>query len=376
MTERDNDDDDDMLLVNDSFVATAMSTTKGSQGPAKQKALGKKKVAFPKETWSDWDDEDVIAAVENSVGETLNSEISTGAEVDQYDETSQWPSCLDDWEDWLRLPFESGNSCVFLKLAGWMLLRYWQLAHIDLDADVDGLIVPDNPRLRENLAQDQFYEALGMECLYSAIVHMDTRPQYLIHLFHALGKTIAESDIGQSHPTVWPIIPPPVVDAHNIEDMDIPWMDLQEQAHDQATSHIEEDEDANAIGSPDLDVGALSLMDDLRPTMHVDTGAGSMAKRHPPPQEGGRGPSKHQKDGDEVVPRLQSPSPIQSASGFNDQLVQATQLALVPTQIILTGDAMDDSMESMEPWDALASPTPSLIGDDGAHCLPVPSDAR
>jgi hypothetical protein len=120
---------------------------------------------------------------------------------------------LDDWEDWTKMAFERGNSRVFLKLASWMLLRYRQLANIDMDADIEGAIIPDNPRLRDNVATHQFYEAVGMERLYSAIVHMDTRPRYLTHLFHALGQAITESDIGQSHPNIRPICSPPVVDA-------------------------------------------------------------------------------------------------------------------------------------------------------------------
>jgi hypothetical protein len=85
-----------------------------------------------------------------------------------------------------------------------------------MDADIEGVIIPDNPRLRELVDDDHAFEAIGMERLYTAIVHMETRPRYLSHLFHTLGKAITESDVGGSHPKIWPISSPPLVNAQYV----------------------------------------------------------------------------------------------------------------------------------------------------------------
>jgi hypothetical protein len=68
-----------------------------------------------------------------------------------------------------------------------------------------------------------------------------------------------------------------------MSDMEIPWLHLQDVDGDHAMrdieAHEEAQDDPDAIGSPDLDVGSLSLMDDLGPSMHVDAGSGSAAER-------------------------------------------------------------------------------------------------
>jgi hypothetical protein len=74
---------------------------------------------------------------------------------------------------------------------------------------------------------------------------------------------------------------------------------------------------------------------------------------------------------------MQPLSPIQSASEFDDPAFESTQNALVPTQIIDTGDTQDNSSAIIEPWDAVGSPSPSLIsGDDFRYGSPVPPVAR
>lgn len=122
------------------------------------------------------------------------------------------PSTLEEWNTWNRIAFEHGNSQIFVKLGTWMLIRFRQLAMLDLDGDVNGIVIPNDPRTLVFDHHDQFLEALGMERLYSAIVHIESRPRFLSHLLHAIGRVANDSDMGASNPRFWPISsPPPVI---------------------------------------------------------------------------------------------------------------------------------------------------------------------
>jgi hypothetical protein len=132
--------------------------------------------------------------------------------MEDYDDVAL-PSIQDGWESWTKAAFENGNSQVFLKLATWMLIRFRQLANINIEDSIEGVIIPENPRVMDGLNDDHFFEALGMERMYTAIVHMETSPRYMCHIFHALGKVMATSDVGTSHPRFWPCNSPPAVDA-------------------------------------------------------------------------------------------------------------------------------------------------------------------
>jgi hypothetical protein len=124
---------------------------------------------------------------------------------------------MEEWTTFTRIAFEHGNTQVFVKLGTWMLLRFRQLATQELDDDVNGIVIPQDPRTLTFNHHDQFLEALGMERLYSAIVHIESRPRYLSHLFHALGRAANESDMGASNPRFWPIpSPPPVIPRYGI----------------------------------------------------------------------------------------------------------------------------------------------------------------
>lgn len=127
----------------------------------------------------------------------------------------------DGWEEWTKTAYEAGNGQVFLKFASWMLVRFRQVTGIDMDEPVNGVIIPENPRLRETTPDDHFFEALGMERLYSAIVHLEAAPRYMCHLLHALGKVIDQSDVAASNPTVHPCKSPPTVTAPYVP---MPWM--------------------------------------------------------------------------------------------------------------------------------------------------------
>src|SRR6267154_592762 len=121
------------------------------------------------------------------------------------------PPGLDDWDDWNRVAFEQGHSQIFLKLGAWMLLRFRQLAMMPLHGDVDGLIIPASPSGISFDNAEDFYEALGMERLYSAVAHIDTRPRYMKHLLHRLGRSIALGPSAEEHSKrLAPSSPPPV----------------------------------------------------------------------------------------------------------------------------------------------------------------------
>jgi hypothetical protein len=64
-----------------------------------------------------------------------------------------------------------------------------------------------------------------------------------------------------------------------VSDMHIPWLKLQDDHVDNAWTGFEDDEDEDAIGSPDLDVEALVLTDDVNSTMPVDAGTVSGGER-------------------------------------------------------------------------------------------------
>lgn len=92
-----------------------------------------------------------------------------------------------------------------------MLLRFRQLSNADMNADLNGVVIAQNPRTIPFVDPDDYLEALGMERLYAAIAHMDQRPRFLSHLFHALGALAQDSELGHSNPVTWPISSPPPV---------------------------------------------------------------------------------------------------------------------------------------------------------------------
>ena len=142
----------------------------------------------------------------------VRDENAIGVDDEGFDEILL-PSNTDDWDTWTKIAFKHANSQVFLKLASWMLVRYRQLTQGDLNGDIPGVVIGENPRMIDCLNDDHFFEALGMERLYSAIAHIETRPRYMCHLFHALGKVIAESDVGSSNPRLWASSSPPSINA-------------------------------------------------------------------------------------------------------------------------------------------------------------------
>ncbi|OJA18369.1 hypothetical protein AZE42_00729 [Rhizopogon vesiculosus] len=127
-----------------------------------------------------------------------------------YDD-AELPPMLSTWEGWHRITLQKGKSHVFLKLATWFLLRSRQLAKSDINAALDSVLIEGHPRDVKYDNDDGYYEALGMERMYSAIVNMEERPGHLAHLFHALGKSFDQSAVEASNPNIRPVLSPPTV---------------------------------------------------------------------------------------------------------------------------------------------------------------------
>jgi hypothetical protein len=98
---------------------------------------------------------------------------------------------------------------MFLKLATWILLRFRQITNRPLRDAVDGLLIPDHPSCFEIETETDFKEALGMTRLYSALTHIDTHPEYLAHMFHAIGNASCEGRLESSRPDMRPLPEPP-----------------------------------------------------------------------------------------------------------------------------------------------------------------------
>jgi hypothetical protein len=104
---------------------------------------------------------------------------------------------------------QTGTSRVFLKLATWMHHRSRQLASIPMDKGVVGSVVSDTFGV---YGDNNFYEALGIKCLLSSLVNMDTDPGNLAHIFHAIGESCHQRDVGSNNPrtssSYQPTVPP------------------------------------------------------------------------------------------------------------------------------------------------------------------------
>ncbi|KAG1832553.1 hypothetical protein DFJ58DRAFT_848004 [Suillus subalutaceus] len=300
------------------------------------------------------------------------------AEVDDegYDRISL-PPILEGWETWTRTAFEHGNSRVFLKLASWMLVRFRQLTDVDLDSDVDGLVIPGNPRTMVFDNDDHFFEAVGMERLYTAIVHMETRPRFLSHMFHALGKDRAIHDSG---PAALPQQSMQTLKTDNRYDS---WAGI---THDTDMEVVGADDDAigsddDAVGSPDLEATdvaqALDSMAIDEMSTALNNGTRSVITRlekrkrtlshvSPPKKDGGRGPVKRAKDG--IACDISSASPVQSSIDFDGTGFISSSSLPESTQISQGSSVQDNGSVIIDAWDDipiveenLNSPTPVVL---------------
>ncbi|KAG2029763.1 hypothetical protein BDR03DRAFT_1017979 [Suillus americanus] len=228
------------------------------------------------------------------------------------------PSLLPEWDTWHRTAFERGNSQVFLKLATWMLLRFRQLTMTDMNADVNDVVIPLNPRTIPFEHDDDFLEALGMERLYAAIVHMETRPRYLSHLLHALGSLVNDADIGQSNHGWQPIASPPPVTPSMMEDVDVPWLYLSGSNRD--VSHTSESTDVDAEDLPAASVSDGSVGASLKRKR-------TLSLASPPKKDGRRGPSKRSKQGSSID---NDDSPVNASDAPTDHETSGQPVGVIP----------------------------------------------
>ncbi|KIK39217.1 hypothetical protein CY34DRAFT_14538 [Suillus luteus UH-Slu-Lm8-n1] len=214
------------------------------------------------------------------------------------------PPMLANWDTWHRTAFEQGNSQVFLKLATWMLLRFCQLSGTAMDADVN-----------------------GMEHLYAAIAHMDIRPHFLSHLFHALGSLANNTDIGHSNHEAWPIASPPPVLPSMMLDMNVPWLSLA--GDDRDGTYISEDMD---VVHEDLAMGIKSQGSVSFYDFFIKFNI-NISKI-----EGGRGPTKCHKES--PIGTTPSPAALEPQDATSDNLTSGQPLDNTPDELQADADAI------------------------------------
>ncbi|KAG1789581.1 uncharacterized protein HD556DRAFT_1311175 [Suillus plorans] len=329
------------------------------------KALGKQKAAASPVVESEEDEEDATAvypSVQPAVEE--EDEMDGKESVEEKYDNVILPSVQDGWKDWTKVVFEDGNSKIFLTLATWMLIRFRQLTNIDMETPLGGLVIPENPRLLDDIQDDHFFEALGMERLYSALVHLETSPRYMTHIFHALGKVIANSDVSEGNPRMMPCNSPPSVEAQMMSDLDIPWLTLNNNLEEGPLPAFNNITDDDADGSIDGDeVEVRQALD----SMMIDEGSTSvkpgttssdtifvkrkrtLSQASPPKKEGGRGPAKRRKDSSRRIVR--SPSPIPSATDIEDSGLISSPVVPQVSSNSNTSSPQGDASVLLQPWD-------------------------
>ncbi|KAG2136435.1 hypothetical protein DEU56DRAFT_756341 [Suillus clintonianus] len=264
--------------------------------------------------------------VKDTLDMKLGNNSGTAEYLGQFDDI-ELPTAHEDWTHWNRIAFERGNSRIFLKLATWILLRMRQLANRPIDGEVDGILVPESPAFLEIDNDANFHEALGMDRLYSALVHMDTHPQYLAHIFHEVGKASSEERLGCSHPNFRPLpdLPTPI---HSMISYDeLSWLQVM-PPDDEDSDDIDAEGDVDDDQGDDEDgdvAGALNDMDisespDVPDASEQQKRKRAMSSTFSPPKlsnpilpnsqqkDGGRGHPKRSKSGTaELFHRPSSP---------------------------------------------------------------------
>ncbi|KAG2045585.1 hypothetical protein BDR06DRAFT_1015501 [Suillus hirtellus] len=292
---------------------------------------------------------------------------------DELDDTILPPG-LENWENWNKVAFESGNSKIFLKLGAWMLLRFRQLAVLPVDADVNGLVIPQSPRGMSFDNEDDFYEALGMERLYSAVAHIDTRPRYMRHLLHSLGRSVAsaDSEIGKTHDLA--ASSPPAVTLSMMSDMTLPWISLANDMHDEIPVDDAEEQGKVIHAMEDMAIDSDGVpVDDTVPDMSRPEFKRKRTSSHasPPKKDGGRGPSKRPKEA--IAVRSISTPPVITSTVLGPSTVVAPPIILVPA----TQDPQGANFESVNNgnsniYDDDADAVGDLVEDE--ESFPSPPD--
>ncbi|KAG2360972.1 hypothetical protein BDR07DRAFT_1486434 [Suillus spraguei] len=105
---------------------------------------------------------------------------------------------------------EGDGVTVTTSLLAWMIERYRILIGLPLDEHLNGQIIPQSPDQYENMQEHDYYEALGIERLYAALVNAEESPGHLIHLAHALGRAAKETNmLSESKPNTLALDPLP-----------------------------------------------------------------------------------------------------------------------------------------------------------------------
>ncbi|KAG2045947.1 hypothetical protein BDR06DRAFT_1015164 [Suillus hirtellus] len=95
----------------------------------------------------------------------------------------------------IRGMMEGDGKDISKTLIVWMIQRFRKLVRVPLDAPLNGQLITQSPDEYNELTENDYFEALGIERLYAALVHAEKSPEHLIHLAHALGRAAKETNI-------------------------------------------------------------------------------------------------------------------------------------------------------------------------------------
>jgi hypothetical protein len=95
----------------------------------------------------------------------------------------------------IRAMMDGDGQDISKKLIVWMIQRFRTLVGVPLDAPLNGQLITQSPDEYHELTENDYFEALGIERLYAALVNAQKSPEHLIHLAHALGRAAKETNI-------------------------------------------------------------------------------------------------------------------------------------------------------------------------------------
>ncbi|KAG2360977.1 hypothetical protein BDR07DRAFT_1486439 [Suillus spraguei] len=103
---------------------------------------------------------------------------------------------VDDMQDLVtRAVMEGDGVDISKKLMVWMMRRFRTLVGIPLEEPLNGQLIQQSPDEYHDLTENDYFEALGIERLYAALVNAEESPGHLIHLAHALGRAAKETNL-------------------------------------------------------------------------------------------------------------------------------------------------------------------------------------
>ncbi|KAG2119223.1 hypothetical protein BD769DRAFT_1390527 [Suillus cothurnatus] len=91
---------------------------------------------------------------------------------------------------------------------------YYILVGIPLNKPLHDQLIPQLLDKYHNLKEDDYLDALGIKPLYAALVNAEESPEHLIHLAHALGHVVKDTNtLSDSKPNTWALDPLPPMKA-------------------------------------------------------------------------------------------------------------------------------------------------------------------